>query len=134
MRTKEFNNILRELGWPRIYLITLDQYISLDPDITHSNMRGTFGVANENFPVICIRTNLTGKVRRNTLYHEIAHQLWPNKPHWWIEAYAERMAGGGGKGYYCSKYGHSVDEMPSRKELLELSKRAVRRFNGTNMG
>jgi hypothetical protein len=40
------------------------------------------------------------------------------------------LARGGGRGYWSGKFGHSVDEMPSRNELLKLFRRASKRFNG----
>ena len=132
MRTKEYCNILRELGWPRIYLVPTEQYdqIEQDDNYRYQSDRETVGISGDIYPVISIRTSLHGKARTSTIYHEIGHHLWPNKPHWWIECFGEKMAGGGGRGYYSVMYNHSPEELPSRADLLKLARRSSRRFNG----
>ena len=88
-----------------------------------------YGMASVDYPIIAVAPGLKGKVRRNVIYHEIAHHLFPYRPHWWIECYAERMAGGGGRGYWSKRFDHSLDEMPSRQKLLYATHIAVKRFN-----
>jgi hypothetical protein len=122
---KTFKNILDELGWPNIYLISSEQFEHIDGD----KMRGLYGIASDHEPVISINTGLRGRVLRNTLYHEIAHHLFPHRPHWWIECFAEKMAGGGGRGYYSNLTGHTPDELPTRTSLLAVARRASKRFN-----
>lgn len=130
MRTREFIKILEELGWPRIYLVDRAQFSSIDHDIGPKEWReGLYGVASDQAPVISIKESLTGRERRNVIHHEIAHHLFPHRPHWWIEAYAQKMARGGGTGEYCKKYNHSVDDLPVRERLVLISRRASARFN-----
>ena len=129
MRTKEFTNILEELGWPNIYLIPIDQFIHIEGYPNRASKRGDYGEASDFAPVVNIRTDMRGKERTNTIYHEILHPLFPNRPHWWIECAAERLARGGGRGQWSKKYGHTVDEMPSRQKLVELCRKASKRFN-----
>lgn len=119
-----FLKILAELGHPPIWMIPPEQFKHVEG---HS-LKGCDGISSTKYPVIAIRSGLRGKAKLNTLYHEIFHILFPHRPHWWIECAAERMAGGGGKGYFSVKYGHSVDDMPPRSYLLKLARRASRRM------
>jgi len=93
------------------------------------SIKGNYGISSVNMPVITIKSGIRGKVLTNTIYHEIAHHLFPNKKHWWIECAAERLAGGGGRGYWSVKYNHTVDELPTRSVLLEIFRKATKRFN-----
>jgi hypothetical protein len=117
--------ILEELEWPRIYLLTTRQFEKVDG----TKIKGLYGIASDEHPVITVEKGLRGKVLSNTIYHEIGHHLFPHRPHWWIECAAERLAGGGGKGYWSIKYEHSIDEMPSRSKLLRTFRSASKRFN-----
>lgn len=117
--------ILEETGWPRVYLVTPEQFERIEGD----KIKGADGIASETYPVITIRRGLTGKALKNTLYHELAHILFPHRQHWWVEAFAEKMARGGGKGEFCTQYGHSPDELPPRKKLIESARRASKRLN-----
>lgn len=134
MRT--YLKILDELGWPNIYLVPPEQLERVEGEKLH----GDFGMSSDYQPIITVHKGhrketppveggLRGRKLKNVIYHEIAHQLWPHRRHWWIECFAEVMAGGGGKGWYSRHFGHSVDEMPSREYLLKLARRAVVRFN-----
>lgn len=125
MVSRTFLSILEELGWPRVYLVDYRQFKMIDG----TSMEGSCGLASVDYPIIAIQKGLRGKVLKNTIYHEIAHKLFPNREHWWIECAAERLAGGGGKGYWSHAYGFSVDMMPSRKYLLNMFRRAAKRFN-----
>lgn len=116
---------MEELEWPRVYLLTPKQYEKVDG----ISVRGLYGISSVDYPVISIQKGLRGKVLSNTIYHEIGHILFPHRKHWWIECAAEKLARGGGRGYYSMKYGHTVDELPSRAKVLLLFKRASKRFN-----
>ena len=131
MRTRKFIKILEELGWPRIYLVSIEQYHSIDGDVGPKQFRneGYYGISSDYAPIIALGGGLVGRSYSNTIYHEIAHHLWPNKHHWWIEAFGEKMAGGGGRGKFCKKFDHTVDDLPPRDELLRLARLASRRFN-----
>ena len=121
---RTFLKILKEMDFPPVFLISIEQYEHVDG----CSLEGDFGISSVKYPVFAIRKGLRGRVKENVLYHEIAHILFPSRSHWWIEAFAERMARGGGRGYFCTKYGHTVDDVPPRARLLELARRAGRRL------
>lgn len=123
MRT--YLNILFELDWPNVYLVDSVQFEKTEGD----SIKGNYGISSVDKPIVTIKKGLKGKVLKNTIYHEIAHHLFPNKKHWWIECAAERLAGGGGRGYWSTKYNHTVDELPTRSVLLEIFRKATKRFN-----
>lgn len=119
-----FTDILRELDYPPVFLVPLEQFERVDG----TKLCGDYGMASDRFPIITLKPGLRNKVRSNVIYHEIAHKLWPWQEHWWIECFAERMARGGGRGYWSQKTGHTVDDMPTRARLLELARRASARM------
>lgn len=121
-----YAQIIRELEYPPIFLVSPAHFEHTDGDRMDGDT--LYGMASKYFPIIVLRPGLKGKVRTNVIYHELAHHLFPHRPHWWIEAFAEKMARGGGKGLYCTKYGHSIADLPSRKHLLNTAIRAVRRM------
>ena len=125
MISRTFLRILDELGWPNVYLVDPEQFKNVDG----VSIDGSFGIASVEHPIISIEKGLRGRALRNTIYHEIGHHLFPHRPHWWIECAAERLANGGGRGCWSKKYGHTVDEMPTRVVLLNLFKKASKRFN-----
>ena len=126
MSNRTFLRILEELNYPRVYLISPKQFEMVEGD----KIKGSDGIASVHHSAITTRKGLRGKALSNTIYHEIGHHIFPHRPHWWIECYAEKMARGGGRGAFAKLYGHSIDELPSRARLLELSIRATKRFNG----
>ena len=130
MVSRTFLRILRELGWPKIYLIPPQQFFMGDG----KQIKGSSGLAEIGESTITLTRGLRGRALSNTIYHEIGHHLFPHQKHWWIECAAERLARGGGRGYWSIKYGHTVDEMPSRAKLLELFRKAARRFNEQKSG
>ena len=126
MRAKGFMKIIKMLNFPPIFLIPPKQFEMLDgEEMKEDNTLDeiTFGIAAIDYPVISVRDDIGGKTLDNVIWHEIAHHLWPWRQHWWIEAFAEKMAGGGGKGIYCEKYGHSVADLPPRDQLLKMARR-----------
>jgi hypothetical protein len=123
--SRTFLRILEELGWPKVYLIPPKQFFMGDG----KKIRGSAGLAEIGENTITLLRGLRGKELSNTIYHEIGHHLFPYRKHWWIECAAERLARGGGRGYWSIKYGHTVNEMPTRYELLKMFRRASKRFN-----
>ena len=121
----EFLRILEELGWPQIYLVTPKQFEHIDGD----KLESEFGNSNALHGIITIRQGLRGKVKRNTIWHEIGHIIHPNKPEWWIILFGEKMARGGGIGSSQYLNGHTSDELPARSVLLKLAQRASLRYN-----
>lgn len=127
MTDRTYVKILEELDWPPIYLVSPEQFEHVDG----TKLEGDFGIAAVNQPVITIRKGLRGRVKCNVIYHEIAHHLFPSKHHWWVELFAEKMAKGGGRGYWSHKYGHTIDELPPRSVLLKLARKASGRMKKT---
>lgn len=116
--------ILKELDWPPVYMVNPEQFEHVDGN----SVRGCYGISNAFHRIFTVKRGLTGKVRANTIYHEIGHILFPSKPHWWIDLYGEKMARGGGKGYWSTVYGKTLEDLPSRARLVELSRRASKRM------
>lgn len=125
MSSKTFLRILEELGYPEVYLIPPKQFFQGDG----KKIKGSAGLAEIGKNTITLTRGLRGKELSNTIYHEIGHHLFPWRKHWWIECASERLARGGGRGYWSKKFGHTVDEMPPRIIMLKLFRRAVKRFN-----
>lgn len=127
---RTFLKVWAELGKPNVYLVHRKQYENVDgPD-----MGDAAGISSDYAPILAVAAKwrkkpLRGKALLSTIYHEIAHHLWPWRKEWWIEAFGEKMAGGGGQGFYCRKYGHTADELPPRQRLLRLAQLASARFN-----
>lgn len=88
---------------------------------------------------MAINPNQTKGNALNTIWHEIGHLVFPRKPHWWIECYAQRMSGrdydGRAKMFFgargpwterAKKY-HWMFGFPQAADLLaETRKRAAR--------
>jgi hypothetical protein len=128
---KVFLKIMRQLNYPPIFLIPPKQFAMIEGEEKkedNSLDEITFGIAAVDYPVISVRDDIGGKTLTNVIWHEIAHHLWPWRQHWWIEAFAEKMARGGGKGMYCEKYGHSVDDLPPREKLLRMARRQAEKL------
>lgn len=133
---KNFLQISQELGWPKIYLVSDQQFRAIEgeglyKDKHNKRWEDTYdGASGEEAPIISLRHNLRGKALRNTIYHEILHRLYWWRRHWWIECAAEILANGGGRGYYSKKYNHKPEDInKTREELLEQVRRQVKRFN-----
>jgi hypothetical protein len=120
-----FDHILEELGWPAIYLVSPEQFKELEG----WNPLDVWGGQGDKHPIITVVGKPDRKMRRNIIYHEILHHLFPRKPHWWIEVVAQKLAKGGGRGEFSIISGHTVYDVPSRDELIKLAKRASKRFN-----
>lgn len=122
---KLFDHILEELGWPKIYLVSPEQFHELegwDPS-------DVWGGAGELNPVITVVGKPDRKMRKNIIYHEILHHLFPHRPHWWIEVVAQKLARGGGRGEFSKISKHTIYDIPSRDVLIKLARRATERFN-----
>lgn len=124
--------IMEELNWPPIFIISPRQFSMLDGEENRKNnslsKKDAWGLSATRYPVITVLPNLKRKARDNVIYHEIAHQLWPWKPHWWIEIFGEKMARGGGRGYWASRFNKTPDDLPSRDQLLIMARRQGERM------
>ena len=121
-----FDHILEELGWPAIYLVSPEQFHKLEK----WNPKDVWGGAGTYHPIITVVGKPDRKTRKNIIYHEILHHIFPNRPHWWIEVASQKLARGGGRGEYSKIFGHTVYDIPNRETLVRLAKRASKRFNG----
>lgn len=119
-----FLKILAELDWPPIFLISPEQFTHIEG----TTLKGSDGIASTSYPTITIKRGLRGKVKSNVIYHELAHHLFPSRPHWWVDNFGEVMARGGGRGYWAKKYNKYLEDMPTRSRLLKLARRASRRM------
>lgn len=129
---KTYLKVMEELGWPNVYFILPKQFEHVEGDNVYmKNPDGTQndGISSDNEPVFTLRHNLRGKALKNVIIHEVLHKIQPWRPHWWIECAAEKLAGGGGRGWYSQKYKHSPDDLPPKEELLRQVRNAVRRYN-----
>lgn len=126
MWSKTLLRILKELNHPPVFLVPPEQFKSLEGD----DLEDDYGISSEKcpFPIFTLRRGLRGKVLANVIYHEIGHRIFPYRQHWWIECYAQKMARGGGAGYYSKKYGHTPDELTTRDKLIKTSIRASERL------
>lgn len=120
-----FDYILQELEWPAIYLVSPEQFHKLE----QWNPEDVWGGAGEFHPVITVVGKPDRKTRKNIIYHEILHHLFPHRPHWWIEVSAQKLARGGGRGEFSKISGHTIHDVPSREILIKLARRASKRFN-----
>lgn len=116
--------VLKELDYPPVFLISEEQFVHVEG----GSMEGSDGIASMKYPVIAIRKGLRGRAKLNTLYHEVFHLLFPHWKHWQVECAAEKVARGGGRGFWSKKYGKTVEDVPSRARILELACRASRRM------
>ena len=129
---KVFLKIMRQLNYPPIFLIPPKQFEMIEgEEKKEDNAVGdqVFGIAAIDYPVIAVRDDIGGKTLLNVLWHEVAHHLWPWRQHWWIEAFGEKMAGGGGKGMYCEKYGHLLKIYKLSLAWISLVKADVQSYD-----
>jgi|SRR6185369_6203996 len=115
-----FAKILKELDYPPVFLVSEEQFAKVEG----VSIRGSYGIASVQYRIISVQSWLEGKAKENTLYHETFHILFPHKPHWWIERAAEKMAGGGGSGYWSDRFNKTPNDVPPRARILEMARKA----------
>lgn len=124
-RSRGFSRIVKELNYPPVFLIPRSQFAMIEGE-EHKEENDVsltvWGLAAVDYPVITIHPWLTGLAKDNTIYHEIAHHLFPEKPHWWIDLFGEKMAGGGGRGTHADKLGFTLAALPPRSRLLKMAR------------
>jgi hypothetical protein len=128
---KDYLKIMTALGWPPIFMIHHRQFEMLEGEEKKEENRVNdfvVGIAAWDYPVFTIHPWLEGKERENVIWHEIAHHLWPWQKHWWIEMFAEKMTGGGGRGVYSKKYKKRRGDLPPKAKLLEMARRQANRL------
>jgi len=129
----EFNKIKQQLGNPPVSLVDQQTFKELT-GVGLNNYVGRYGWYVDSFGNIYYIITLRYRKRtipqiKKTIYHEIAHILFPSKPHWWIECFAEKLSGCKGYKHWATKYNHSTKDLPSRKKLIELAIKASKRLN-----
>lgn len=123
---KGYLKIIEEFDYPPIFLIHPRQFAMLEGEkMKESNSISdiVWGLAAVDYPVFTVHPGISGKARDNVIYHEIGHHLWPWKPHWWLDIFGEKMAGGGGRGYWAKQRNKTIDDLPPRDVLLKLGRR-----------
>jgi len=129
--SKGFLKIIKELNYPPIFLVSPHQFSMIDGEgkkDENSLSALVVGIAATGYPIITIHSTLEGKERDNTIYHELAHHLWPWRQHWWIEMFAEKMANGGGRGYYSKKYKKKRTDLPTKARLRNMARRQAEKL------
>lgn len=102
-------------------------------EISGYSLGSFWGRADTRKEVITVKRNRSLRRIRHTIAHELAHLLFPTKPHWWIECFAYRIVPVkneyGRYGRYTRRYGHSYRELPSKTRLIEIANRAAKRLD-----
>ena len=139
MRISVYLEVLELMGWPNVYLVHPVQFQHIEGPkfCLHKRGIGTgrytgseyTGFASEKEPAITSLDKMSTKELKNNLIHENLHKTLPWKRHWWIECAAEKLARGGGRGYYSAKYNHTPDDLPPYDVLLKQIQRASKRYN-----
>jgi len=122
---KIFKECKELLGNPDIRLVPKDEWVK----ITDKNVGDNVGMSNDYFNIITVvPEDLSTSEIREVTFHEIAHIIFPNKPHWWIGCYSSVVAQT--KDWFCyhaERYGHTKDELPNRARLIEMARVKVGR-------
>lgn len=92
--------------------------------------------------IMAINPNRSKGRALNTIWHEIGHIVFGNKPHWWIELFAQRISGLDYYGYSHKALGSNANHVgrikypvstlkffPSRKDLIVQMQKRVSKIN-----
>lgn len=120
-----YDRVRAELGNPHIFQVSKAQMEEMEGE----EVGNVWGYSSDYYPMIYIASGMTQKRRLNTIIHEILHLLYPHKPHWWITLAARRLAGGGHGDDGTEKFGHVLEEIPQRAQLLAQVRRQAKRYN-----
>ena len=122
---KIFNKYKKLFGNPDVKLVIKHEWIR----ITDEDIGDNVGMSNGFYKLVTVAPEtLDGSEIQEVLVHELAHIIFPNKPHWWIECFSSKVARTrDGFMYYSSIYGHTKAELPSRNELIEMAQTKVGR-------
>jgi len=135
-----YKKISDQIGGTEVSLLPPEQFLKLARPEEFAEFGsfapGVWACASPEHRAITVMKNrpLTDIERR--LWHELAHILFPDKPHWWVECFAAKMVplqddrwGGGWVGRYARQERRSPDELPSKEQLIELASEAVARLS-----
>lgn len=79
---------------------------------------GCIGYVDYNSRKLTIATDLSKSETKMVICHELAHCIFPEKPHWFIEYFAYKVSKRRGKGTYTERYNHSNRDLPNREMLI----------------
>lgn len=118
-----FDRIVKKIGSNTIALVS---ETDLKKMVGHGLGCNT-GMAHTEKRIICIRQNIPLAEIKTVLWHEMAHILWPNQSHWWIECFSTVMSKDKTRAYmrWSKKYCHYTSEMESPRKLLEMARKRV---------
>lgn len=86
--------------------------------ITGNNIEGNIGFMDYGHHKITVLGDLSESETDMVIHHELAHAIFPEKPHWWVEVFAHKVSKRQGKGTYTERYNHSNRDLPNRKMLI----------------
>ena len=126
-----FDDIREELGNPNIYQVSKRQFEQMESEAIGKpyQIGASWGISSNYYPHIYIAPGMSMRARRNTIYHEMMHLMYPWRKHWWMALAGRVLADGGHRGEATPLYGHKIEELPLRTELLKQVRRQARRFN-----
>jgi len=142
---KLYKGIRDQIGGVGVTLIRPCQHLKLT-DSPYAKFGkfppGICGAASPEHNTITVPEDSSQYDVERFLWHELAHVLFPSAPHWWIEGFSARMSpfsegkwaewsakNRGAAGIASRNTGHSIDELPSREELIKLASEAARRLD-----
>lgn len=122
--------ILNQVGRPSIRLVSEMEFRSITGYWNIARSGPTIGFASPPDKIIAIQCDNIprGKIKL-TLWHELAHCLFPKARHWWIECFAAKMTRKIRLGLsepYSIRYHHNTNDLPSRAKCLELAQCAAK--------
>ena len=140
MVERAFRTIQDELNNPPITLLTPSRF----EDVLGEALGTCDGKMIPEFNYVTARPNRPMEEIKNTLWHEVGHCLFPQKPHWWIECFAAKLARtprrtlphfmqteagqerrGVAAGRYSASYCHDLGELPGRSSLVATARLRV---------
>lgn len=138
---RSFRAILKKVGSPPIKLVSSGEFY----EITGARLGSFCGRCSPKHRIVTVNRNRPLEDIKDTLWHEVAHILFPSKPHWWIECFASKMCGskpcgswqrtkngvmssGVACGRYSLRYCKSKDDLPNKTKLLDLALKSSTRL------
>jgi hypothetical protein len=126
---KCFLDILNELGYPPIRLLSRKEFIK----IAGLAKKHSFGMSCIWANAIWInRNHPSDSELKDTIYHEILHCLFPKLPEWWIELSAKKLSYNKNLEHQANaiKLGKTTKDIPTRSQLLQMIKGTSDHING----
>lgn len=127
-----FRRILAEIGDPEIYCLEPGLFVALMRTVQPKyELKDCYGAAEvyRGLRIVTVADGVRGWARYGTLWHEVSHHVWPNAPEWWARCTGYVLAhrrGGLGTAEYL--FGHTIENVPPRRVLIERARRQVARM------